>query len=139
MAIRPGGIGRLDQTYVVTPPSVWVPTGTSVVDGTTVEVVSVTVIVVAGKVYVPAARSASALDRLSSPPRVVYSPGVGTVWPIGVGTTAGVSATGEVAAELVGVTASEGGVMTALLVALAGGALGVGCPVFIELVSRNKS
>lgn len=53
---------------------------------------------------------------------------------MGVGTTAGVSATGEVAAtggvaaDPVGVTASEGGVMTALLVVLAG-ALGVGCPV----------
>lgn len=55
------------------------------------------------------------------------------MWPTGVGTTAGVSATGvsatgEVAADGVGVTASEGGVMTALLVVLAG-ALGVGCPV----------
>lgn len=49
------------ETYVVTPPSVWVPGGTSVVDGTTVEVVSVTVMVVAGNVYVPTARSASAL------------------------------------------------------------------------------
>lgn len=62
------------------------------------------------------------------PPKVDYSPGVGTVWPTGVGTTAGVSATGAVAADVVGVTASEGGVMTALLVVKAG-ALGVGCPV----------
>lgn len=38
-------------------------------DGTTVEVVSVTVMVVAGKVYVPAARSARALDRSSSAPK----------------------------------------------------------------------
>lgn len=67
-----------------------------------------------------------------------YSPGVGTVWAIGVGTTAGVEATGAVAADVVGVTASEEGVMTALLVVLAG-ALGVGCPVFTESVSRNKS
>lgn len=54
-----------------------------------------------------------------------------------MGTTAGVEATGAVAADVVGVTASEG-VMTALLVVLAG-ALGVGCPVFTESVSRNKS
>lgn len=45
----------------MTPPRVWVPEGTSVVDGTTTEVVSVTVMVVAGNVYVPITRSASAL------------------------------------------------------------------------------
>lgn len=66
-----------------------------------------------------------------------YLPGVGTVWPIGVGTTAGVSATGEVAADAVGVTASEGGVMTALLVVLAG-ALGVGCPVQRVSLPQHK-
>lgn len=53
--------GHLKGTYVVTPPSVWVPGGTSVVDGTTVEVVSVTVMVVAGNVYVPTVRSARGL------------------------------------------------------------------------------
>lgn len=42
--------GHLKGTYVVTPPRVWVPGGTSVVDGTTVEMVSVTVMVVAGNV-----------------------------------------------------------------------------------------
>ena len=42
--------GHLGKTYVVTPPRVWVPEGTSVVDGTTAEVVSVTVMVVAGNV-----------------------------------------------------------------------------------------
>lgn len=60
LIIQPGKNGQLKITYVVTPPSVWVPGGTSVMDGTTVEVVSVTVMVVAGNVYVPAARSASA-------------------------------------------------------------------------------
>lgn len=75
------------------------------------------------------------------PQRQRYSPGVGTVWAIGVGTTGGGDeATGEVAAELDGVTApeAEGGVMTALLVVLAG-ALGVGCPTVTESVSRNTS
>lgn len=55
-----------------------------------------------------------------------------------MGTTAGVEATGAVAADVVGVTASEEGVMTALLVVLAG-ALGVGCPIITVSVSRDKS
>lgn len=65
---------------------------------------------------------------------------MGTVWAIGVGTTAGVEATGAVAADVVGVTASEGGVTTALLAVVLAGALGVGCPVFkVVSVARNES
>lgn len=58
---HPAQIGHLKGTYVVTPPRVWVPGGTSVVDGTTVEVVSVTVMVVAGNVYVPTVGSVRGL------------------------------------------------------------------------------
>jgi hypothetical protein len=56
------------STTVVTPPRVWVPEGTVVVDAAQTVVVSVSVTVVAGKVYVP---------------------GVGHVYAIGVGTVAG--------------------------------------------------